>query len=148
MRSLLAALLFTVSAFAATFPVSTPTLDEPPETRSVPELTAGTAGYLATWTDARSGATVLLAARVAADGSVLDPTGIVIAPVPSPADVIWNGERYLVFFPYGPDLAVRSALVVTSQVPSGATAHDSTAVMRRRMSLTLCLRLSSWYTTA
>jgi hypothetical protein len=108
MRSLLAALLLTVSAFAATFPVSTVTLDEAPETRSVPELAAGPHGYLATWTDARSGATVLLAARVAADGSVLDSAGIALAPVPSQAAVIWNGERYLVFFPYGPDLAMRS----------------------------------------
>lgn len=107
MRSLAAALLFTVSAFAATFPVSTVTLDEPPETRSVPELAAGTNGYLATWTDARSGSTVLLAARVAADGSVLDPAGFVIAPVPSSAQVIWNGTSYLVFFPYGADLAMR-----------------------------------------
>ncbi|HEX6097540.1 MAG TPA: hypothetical protein VF432_14525 [Thermoanaerobaculia bacterium] len=106
--ALFAALLLAVPAFAGTFPVSTAPLGEPPETRSVPELTAGREGYLATWTDARSGATVLLAARVAPDGSVLDPTGIVLAPMPSSAAVIWNGASYLVFFPYGADLAVRA----------------------------------------
>jgi hypothetical protein len=100
-------LLATLSAFGGTFPVATAPLDEPAETRSVPELTAGREGYLASWVDARSGAPVLLAARVAADGSVLDATGILVAPVATSAKVVWNGERYLVFFSDGADLVVR-----------------------------------------
>ena len=107
-RSLVLSLLFALSASAATFPVSTAPLREPPASRSVPELTAGRDGYLATWIDGRSGELVLLAARIAANGEVLDPTGIFLAPTSLSAPVVWTGERYLVFFAQGPNLVMRA----------------------------------------
>ena len=107
-RSLVLSLLFAFSASAGTFPVSTAPLSEPPASRSVPELTAGRDGYLATWIDGRSGELALLAARIAANGEVLDPTGIVLAPTSLSAPVVWTGERYLVFFAQGPNLVMRA----------------------------------------
>ena len=108
MRLLLPVLLFAFSLSATTFPVSTAPLADPPETRSVPQLVAGAHGYLAAWIDERSGGRMLLAARIDGGGTVLDPTGIAIAPVPGDVAAVWNGEQYLLFFARGADLVMRS----------------------------------------
>ena len=47
--------------------------------QSYPAVAFGAAGYLAAWNDDRSGSTDIYGACVAADGSVLDPAGIVIS---------------------------------------------------------------------
>ena len=107
-HSLLLSLVFAFTASAATFPASTAPLGDPPRSREVPELTAGRNGYLAAWRDTRNGESTLLAARVAANGEVIDATGITIVRTYAATKTVWNGERYLIFFAYGPNLVMRS----------------------------------------
>lgn len=54
-------------------------------------------GFLAVWADNRGGAASIYGARLAADGTILDPTGIRIASgLYSRAAAVWTGRSYLV----------------------------------------------------
>ncbi len=103
--ALLFTLFFALTALAATeHSVSDIVLRTPPERRLGPSLATDGDGYLAVWQDTREAAASpsLLAARITAAGQVLDPTGIrLTSQSDGPAHVLWNGERYLVFFPIG-----------------------------------------------
>lgn len=94
------ALLLSVALFGATeIPVVTDiVLNEPPDSRSSLALASDGDGYLAVWADFRASRPALIATRIRSTGEVLDPTGIFIAPHDSQASIVWNGERYLVFF--------------------------------------------------
>lgn len=102
--------LFAFATFAATeHAVSDVVLGTPPDRRDAPALASDGDGFLAVWSDRRSGKPALLAARITSSGEVLDPTGIVLTTLSGgPAQVVWNGERYLVFFPID-----RTIMIVT-----------------------------------
>jgi hypothetical protein len=55
--------------------------------------------FLLVWVDGRSGRSAVYATRVAADGSVLDPDGILVSDAAERADapaVAWTGDSYIV----------------------------------------------------
>ncbi|HEV7241999.1 MAG TPA: hypothetical protein VGQ36_22400 [Thermoanaerobaculia bacterium] len=95
------AALFAFAAFAATeHAVSDTVLGTPHGRRDAPSLASDGDGFLAVWKDTRGGRPALLAARISSNGDVLDPTGILLTSLSGgPAQIVWNGERYLVFFP-------------------------------------------------
>lgn len=113
MRKTLAffALLLSLNAFGATeHKVSDFVPGTPPGWRDGPTLATDGDGFLAVWRDAREGAlwndgdggASLFAARITAAGEALDPTGIRLSSESGgPPQVVWNGERYLVFFTLG-----------------------------------------------
>jgi hypothetical protein len=106
-----ALLLFalTVPAFAAPFalrsemPVSEPVYDAVRDfSRSGGRLATDGNDYLAVWTDSREGGEAsLYAARIRADGTVLDPLGIRIANNAHAGPVVWTGSKYLLAYEQG-----------------------------------------------
>ena len=98
----LVALLLACSALAAEVPVSDVILGDPNAYSGPPAIATDGDGFLVVWSDGRSVDSILFAARVTRSGQVLDPTGIPLhrAGVGRP-QVIWNGERYLVFWSEG-----------------------------------------------
>ncbi|MGZ8781717.1 MAG: hypothetical protein ACXW31_17505, partial [Thermoanaerobaculia bacterium] len=55
--------------------------------------------YLAVWTDSRlGGEPSLYAARIRADGTVLDPLGLRIATGAHAGPVVWTGSKYLIAY--------------------------------------------------
>jgi hypothetical protein len=101
------ALLVACAAFAAEFPVSDIVLGDPPAGGGGHTVASDGDGFLATWFDARSVDPQLFAARITRGGLVLDPTGIVLARgVNARPQVLWNGQRYLVFWEVDGTLAV------------------------------------------
>lgn len=94
------ALFLSVALFGGTeIPVVTDiVLNEPPDARRSVALATDGDGYLAVWSDLRASRPALIATRIRSTGEVLDPTGIFIAPHDTQASIVWNGERYLVFF--------------------------------------------------
>ena len=113
------ALFLSVALFGATeIPVVTDiVLKEPPDSRRALALASDGDGYLAVWSDYRAARPALIATRIRSTGEVLDPTGIFIAPHDSQASIVWNGERYLVFFA-GED-ALRMTTIDRDGVVSG-----------------------------
>ncbi|MGZ8779579.1 MAG: hypothetical protein ACXW31_06630 [Thermoanaerobaculia bacterium] len=105
------ALLFSLTALGATeHAVSDFVPGTPPGWRDGPTLATDGGRFLAVWRDRREGAlwhdgdggSSLFAARITAAGEVLDPTGIrLTSESGGPPHVVWNGERYLVFFTLG-----------------------------------------------
>lgn len=105
------ALLFSLTALGATeHEVSDFVPVTPPGWRDGPTLATDGDGFLAVWRDRREGArwhdtdggSSLFATRITAAGEVLDPTGICLTSESGgPPQVVWNGERYLVFFTLG-----------------------------------------------
>jgi len=99
-RSVQLALAFLVAfaAVAAEFPVSDIVLGTPPGSAAYPSAASDGDGFLVAWSDGRGVESQLLAARITRGGQILDPTGILLergnAGRPQ---VIWNGQRYLVF---------------------------------------------------
>ncbi len=83
-------------------PVSTPTYQGAPQGRYAGDVVAGGSGYLAVWEDFRTYDTShseIYAARIAADGTVLDPGGIRVTSAPgqqAAPRVAWSGSEYLV----------------------------------------------------
>ena len=84
-------------------PISTPALSPAPGIQSAPAIASDGRDFLVVWQDQRTGLqqpnSDIYAARVAADGRVLDPAGIALPPTfahdlaPS---VVWNGASYVV----------------------------------------------------
>ena len=87
---------------SAPHPVSTPVYQGAPQGRSASDVAAGAGGYLAVWEDFRTydlDHSEIYAARIAPDGTVLDPAGIRVTSAPGQQTgprVAWNGSEYLV----------------------------------------------------
>ena len=113
------ALFLSVALFGATeIPVVTDiVLNEPPDSRRSLALASDGDGYLAVWTDFRASRPALIATRIRSTGEVLDPTGIFITSHDTQASIVWNGERYLVFF--AGDGALRMRAIDRDGVVSG-----------------------------
>jgi hypothetical protein len=145
-----ALLLFalTVPAFAAPFalrsevPVSEPVYDAVREfSRSGVRLATDGNEYLAVWTDSREGGEPsLYAARLRADGTVLDPLGIRIANNAHAGPVVWTGSKYLLSYEQGygyqayvrtmtPDGVFGEPIEVGRYVTNGAMATNGTNVL-------------------
>lgn len=130
-------LLAAGSALAAVeVPVSDFTFQTAPMTKRLPALAAGEGGYLAVWLDGRNGEHTLMATRVAATGEPLDPIGIPLgrAAYRQP-QVLWNGEKYLVFWNASEDSA---RLVVTGVSREGVA--EAPRVVREEARLDLRAR--------
>ena len=107
-KTFAAFLLFvlTVPAIAAPFalrpevPVSRPEYGLAGEiNRSHPRLASNGDTYLAVWTDFReAGSPTVYAARLAADGTLLDPLGIRVAENAHAGPIVWTGSKYLVTY--------------------------------------------------
>ncbi|HEX6178592.1 MAG TPA: hypothetical protein VF057_09545, partial [Thermoanaerobaculia bacterium] len=76
------------------------------------EVATDGSGFLAVWSDTRTGDRALLATRVYADGTVLDPFGLVIARRGGETpDVTFDGSKYVVVWnDYGDLLATTVSL--------------------------------------
>src|SRR3954471_7255404 len=52
--------------------------------------------FFAVWVDSRSGTSSVFGTRILADGTVLDPTGILIAASGGVPGLVWDGANYVV----------------------------------------------------
>ena len=109
--------LAAILSFALTFPAVALTLrSEVPVSEPVyevaPNITRGGAQiatngdqYLAVWTDYREGnLPAVYAARLLADGTVLDPLGIRIEQDAQAGPVVWTGTKYLIAYEHNQGL--------------------------------------------
>jgi hypothetical protein len=78
-------------------PVSTADFAPSPYARHAQIATDGQT-YVATWTDYRSAPVSTYAGRVRADGTLLDPVGIRVAPDSQAGAVIWSGSTFLIAY--------------------------------------------------
>ena len=67
-----------------------------PGARNRPRIASNGDGYLVVWSDTNAGLPAILATRVAADGTPLDRTPILIKSAGTHAEVVWTGQGYLV----------------------------------------------------
>lgn len=91
-------LLLTVGAFGQLtkeVPVSTPVDQSVTGVFYPASIASDGDGFLAAWCDQRDRGAVY-AARIARDGTILDPHGIFLANTNSPVVATWMGDRYLV----------------------------------------------------
>ncbi|HEX6099876.1 MAG TPA: hypothetical protein VF432_26420 [Thermoanaerobaculia bacterium] len=88
--------LFSLSVQRET-PVSATELAPTPYARHAQIATDGET-YVAVWTDYRSTPISAYAGRVRADGTLLDPVGIRVAPNSQAGAVIWSGETFLIAY--------------------------------------------------
>jgi len=73
-------------------------------------------GYLAVWTDYRTnGQPSVYAARIAADGTVLDRLGLRVAEYAHAGPVIWTGSKFLIAY----DVEPSGSTVVVTMTPDG-----------------------------
>jgi hypothetical protein len=79
---------------AGELPVSTP-LYRPAERIFQAAIASDGDGFLAVWNDQRDRGAVY-AARIARDGTILDPRGVLLAKTLSQVAVAWIGDHYLV----------------------------------------------------
>lgn len=103
LRALAVLLLATLNhpAFATFGPESPVTSSElvsvaTPGARNQPRIASNGDGYLVVWQDTNAGLPTILATRVAADGTPLDRTPILIKSGGTHAEVVWTGNAYLV----------------------------------------------------
>jgi len=111
MRSLLATLLCLTAltsgaALGPPIAISPPTpADETGIARQPMALAASGDGFLALWSERRGRCTYLVASRIAADGAVLDPAGIVVQNMAATeARAVWTGEAWAIVWSDGVDL--------------------------------------------
>lgn len=82
------------------FPLATPTIGRAAGMQMAPQVATDGRDFFAVWIDSRSGGTYsIYGTRVLADGTVLDPTGILIStPGHSSASaaLAWDGSNYVV----------------------------------------------------
>ena len=107
MKTVIATLLVTLTApaFGAPFQLRPELAISAPEYSVVPNgvgnlrIATDGDGYLAVWTDDRSGGEAAVwAARMRADGSVIDPTGVRVAGSSEAGSVVWTGSKYLIAY--------------------------------------------------
>jgi hypothetical protein len=90
--------VLTIPAFSET-PISDPVSGRGASWQTAPDSATDGRDFLLVWADSRSGRSAIYATRVAADGSVLDPEGILVS---NPAEgafaptVAWTGDSYIV----------------------------------------------------
>lgn len=80
-------------------PVSSPTIGRATGAQRKPQVATDGRDFLAVWIDSRGGYGSLYATRVLADGTVLDPTGILLNSPEQFADsfsLAWDGSNYVV----------------------------------------------------
>lgn len=77
-------------------PVAAPVIGRAAETQSLPRVATDGRDFFAVWIDHRSGTSSVFGTRVLADGTVLDPTGILIAVQGDTPGVVWDGANYVV----------------------------------------------------
>src|SRR6185436_5690063 len=101
-------LFLAFTAFAAVdVPVSDAILGNAPRSQYAFDIATDGDGFLVAWLDGRGVQQSLFAARISSTGEVLDPTGILLMRgLVGRPQVIWNGQRYLVFWAGGNDLFV------------------------------------------
>jgi len=100
----LVVLLAALPAFAALgpsfeVPVTAPTIARAPGAQGQPRVATDGRDFFAVWLDGRGGTTSVFGTRILADGTVLDPTGIVIASPGVECDslgLVWDGLNYVV----------------------------------------------------
>src|SRR5688500_10381342 len=91
--------------------ISAPEYSVVPNGASGPSIATDGDGYLAVWTDQRAGGeNAVWAARLGADGTVLDRTGVRVATMASAGQVVWTGNKYLIAYDeeIGPRTFVRT----------------------------------------
>jgi hypothetical protein len=82
-------------------PVSAPTLARAAGGQRQPHVATDGRDFFAVWLDSRGGTTSLYATRVLADGTVLDPTGILLNAPEQFCDsfaLAWDGADYVIAF--------------------------------------------------
>jgi hypothetical protein len=84
--------------FRVELPISAPEFGPVRETWNHPQVASNGEGYVATWTDLRSGEPRAYAARFRQEGTLLDPLGIHIAPADFAGTVLWSGSSYLLIY--------------------------------------------------
>jgi hypothetical protein len=108
--------------FGQDVPIAAVEYDDPGFGRDAAAIATNGDGYLAVWSDSRRGQTVswlgigeahIYAARLASDGTLLDPAGISIGDGGSP-EVVWTGRSYVVAW------TSREALHVATVAPDGS----------------------------
>lgn len=80
-------------------PVTGPTMARAAGTQYLPHVATDGRDFFAVWFDSRGGSTAVFGTRVLADGTVLDPTGILIATPSGSCDspgLVWDGANYVV----------------------------------------------------
>lgn len=90
--------ILTIPAFGET-PISDPVIARGASWQSAPASATDGHNFLLVWADGRSGYSALYATRVAADGSVLDPEGILVSDAVEaahPPSIAWTGDSYIV----------------------------------------------------
>jgi len=117
-------LLLALSSFAAIdVPVSDAVLGIAPGGQNAFDIGTDGDGFLVAWLDGRGLQQSLFAARISRTGEVLDPAGILLMRgLVGRPQVIWNGQRYLVFWAGGNDLFV-----------SGVNRNGSASTAARRL---------------
>lgn len=103
MSAMLTLLLAAALAFPAPasppIPVSTPVLSRPPDWQYGTCVASNGSMALAVWNDRRNGDDVT-ACRISADGTPLDPLGIVVRTGSEVTDVFWTGSSFAVVTAY------------------------------------------------
>jgi hypothetical protein len=77
-------------------PVAPPVIGRAAGTQSLPRVATDGRDFFAVWSDSRSGTSSVFGTRVLADGTVLDPTGILIVASGDKPGVVWDGANYVV----------------------------------------------------
>ncbi len=113
MKNVLAVLLFflTIPAVAASFavrpevPISDPEYGVVPSSRGGARIATDGDGYLVVWTDYRAGGEpAVWAARMRADGTLIDRTGLRVSGRGYAGPVVWTGSKYLIAYDEEPGL--------------------------------------------
>ena len=94
--------------FRAERPVAPPEYAPVAHVYSGAQIAANGETYLAIWTDRRGGPPTLYASRLRADGTVLDRTGVRIAPGAFAGSVIWPGRSFLMAYIHERTIFVRT----------------------------------------
>ena len=111
-------------------PLTTSNLYQPaPGAQTEPAVASNGRDFFAVWTDRRAGTADLYGARIAANGTVLDPDSIALPSTfdadQSPA-VVWNGSAYLVVSAAGPQFGF--GLRGTEVLPDGSLGTSRTII--------------------
>ena len=102
--TLIVSAVLAVRAFAARgpsldVPVSSPAIARAAGSQQKPQIATDGHDFFAVWLDSRSGHRSLYGTRILADGTVLDPTGILLNGPEQSADSVvltWDGSNYVV----------------------------------------------------
>lgn len=96
--------------------------------RARPRIASSGDGYLVAYFDHRGGAYGIWGARVAADGTLLDPTGFLIARA-NDVHLVWSGETYVAFW-HQADIGALWAVTIS---PDGVVGTPKVAMQMPRL---------------